>query len=45
MVFITAEAYKNAGVDVITIKNKYHFWVKMKNVQINLGIKKHNTTH
>ena len=39
MVFITADAYKNAGVDVITIKNKDHFWVQMKDVQTNLGIK------
>ena len=39
MVFITAEAYKNAGVHTITIKNKDHFWVKMIDVQNRLGLK------
>ena len=39
MVFITAEVYKNAEVDVITVKNKDYFWVNMKDVQNNLGIK------
>ena len=39
MVFITTEGYKNAGVHIITIKNKDHFWVKMKDVQNGLGIK------
>ena len=40
MVFITAEAYKDAGVDIITVKkNKDHFWVKMKDVEKRLGIK------
>ena len=39
MVFITAEAYKNAGVHIITIKNKDHFGVKMKDAQDRLGIK------
>ena len=28
MVFITAEAYKNAGVHTITEENKDYFWVK-----------------
>ena len=37
MVVITAELYKNAGVDVIT-DNDY-CWVKMKDVQDGLGIK------
>ena len=40
MVFTTAEAYyKNAEVDVITVENENHFWVKMKDVQDGLGIK------
>ena len=38
MVFITAEAYKNARVDVIK-DNENYFWVKMKDVQDGLGIK------
>ena len=37
MVVITAELYKNAGVDVIT-DNDY-CWVKMKDAQDSLGIK------
>ena len=37
MVVITAELYKNAGVDVIT-DNDY-CWVKMKDVQDGLSIK------
>ena len=32
MVFITAEAYKNAGVHTITEENKDYFWVKMKDL-------------
>ena len=39
MVFIIIELYKNAGVDVITVEKKYHFWVKMKDVEDGLGIK------
>ena len=38
MVFITAEAYKNAGVDVIK-DNKNYFLVKLKYLQDALGIK------
>ena len=38
MVFITAEDYKNAGVDVIKDNGNY-FWVKMKDVHDGLGIK------
>ena len=38
MVFITAEAYKNSGVDVIK-DNENYFWVKMKDVQDGLGKK------
>ena len=29
MVVITAEAYKNAGVDIITVENEEYFWIKM----------------
>ena len=39
MVFITAEAYKNAGVHSITVKKKYYFWVKIKDIQDGSGIK------
>ena len=39
MVFITAEAYKNAGVHSTIVKNRDYFWVKMKDVQDGLGIK------
>ena len=39
MVVITNQAYKNAEVDAITVKNKKIFWVKMCDVQKGLGIK------
>ena len=39
MVVITVEAYQNARVHTITVKNKDFFWVKMKDVQDRLGIK------
>ena len=40
MVFITAEIYKNAGVDVIPdSETNNYFWVKMKDVENGLGIK------
>ena len=40
MVFITAEAYKNAEVDVIKDnETNDFFWVKMKDVQDGLGLK------
>ena len=39
MVVITVEAYQNARVHTITLKNKDFFWVKMKGVQDRLGIK------
>ena len=39
MLVITVEAYKNARVHTITIKNKELFWVKMKDVQNGLGVK------
>ena len=38
MVFITAKAYENTGVDVIKDNNNY-FWIKMKDVKDGLGIK------
>ena len=33
MVFITVEAYKDAGVHIVTVKSKDHFWIKMKDMQ------------
>ena len=39
MVVITAEAYQNARVHTITVKNKDFFWVKMKDIQERLAIK------
>ena len=34
MVVITVEAYQNAKVHTITVKNKDFFWVKMKDLYI-----------
>ena len=42
MFVITVEAYQNARVHTITVRNKDFFWVKMKNVQGRLGIKNIN---
>ena len=39
MVVITVEAYKNAGVDIITVENEEYFWVKIIDVQNRLGVK------
>ena len=39
MVVITVEAYQNARVHIITVKDKDFFWLKMKDVQDRLGIK------
>ena len=39
MIVITVEAYQNARVHTITVKNKDFFWVKMRDVQDRLGIK------
>ena len=39
MVVITVQAYKNAEVHTITVKNKKLFWVNMCDVQKGLGIK------
>ena len=38
MVVITVEAYENARVHTITVKNKDIFWVKIKDVQDRLGM-------
>ena len=35
----TVEAYENAKVNTITVKNKELFWVKMIDVQDRLGLK------
>ena len=40
MVVITVENYSNTGVHTITVKNKKLFWVKMIDVQKELGVKK-----
>ena len=39
MVVIIVEAYQNARVHTINVKNKDFFWGKMKDVQDRLGIK------
>ena len=39
MVVITVEAYQNARVHTITVKNKDFFWIEMKDVQDRLDIK------
>ena len=39
MVVITVEAYKDAKLHTITVKNKYFFGVKMTDVQNKLGLK------
>ena len=39
MVVITVQAYKNAEVHTIIVKNKKLFWVNMCDVQNGLGIK------
>ena len=39
MVVITVEAYKNAKVNTITVKNKELFWVKMIDVKNGLKLK------
>ena len=36
MNFITADAFANAGVHTITVKNKDYFWVKMNDIQDKL---------
>ena len=39
MVVTTVEAYQNARVHTITVKNKNIFWVKIVDVQNGLGLK------
>ena len=39
MVVITVQAYVEARVHKITVKNKKIFWVKMIDVQKGLGLK------
>ena len=39
MIVITVEAYKDAEVHTITVKNRNYFWVKMIDVQKKLGLK------
>ena len=40
MAVITVQAYTEARVHIITVKNKILFWVKMIDVQKGLGLKK-----
>ena len=39
MVVIIVEAYKNAKVHKITVKNQKLFWVKMSDLEKGLGMK------
>ena len=39
MYLISAEGYKNAGVDLLRIKKTGEIWTKMKDVQDGLGVK------
>ena len=39
MNFITADAFTNAGVRAITVKNKDYSWVKMNDIQDKLELK------
>ena len=38
MYLISAEGYKNAGVDFLRIKKTSEIWTKMKGVQNGLGV-------
>ena len=38
MYLISAEGYKNANVEFLTIKTTSEIWVKMKDVQNGLGV-------
>ena len=40
MVVLTVEAYQNARVHTITVKNKGFFSVRMKDVEDGLSVKK-----
>ena len=39
MYLISAQGYKNAGVDSLEIKETDEIWVSMKNVGAGLGVK------
>ena len=39
MYLISAEGYKNAGVDCLKIRETDELWISMKNVEAGLGIK------
>ena len=39
MYLISAEGYKNAGVDCLKIRETDELWVSMKNVGAGLGVK------
>ena len=39
MSFIAADAFANAGVRTIKVKNKDYFWIKMKDIQDKLRLK------
>ena len=38
MYLISAEGYKNAGVDLLIIKKTGEIWTKMKDIQNGLGV-------
>ena len=39
MYLISAEGYKNASVEFFTIKTTSEIWVRMKNVESDIGVK------
>ena len=39
MYLISAERYKNAGVECLKIRETDELWVNMKNVGVGLGVK------
>ena len=41
MYLISAEGYKNAKVDFLTIKKTGEIWISMKDVGSGMGVKKH----
>ena len=41
MYLISAEGYKNANVEFLTIKTTSEIWVSMKDVRSGMGIKKY----
>ena len=38
MYLISAEGYKNTGVDLLIIKKTGEIWIKMKDIQYGLGV-------